>query len=553
MTHYELPANATDDVLRLKIDEVQDNLQSVDMSNCIVADPASLLSLLSRLPDLQSLSCVACPLKPHVLLGHLLTSLQKVSHLRLSFMEDKRDAMEELLKIPRFSFQHGNKQTQIRKLYAEVADHENMIVLSSFLQYCPCVQDLQVHFQQHASPPIDVTAEALFERLRTLEELTITCEVQSSQPSEVLDLPSCRDMQANAVFRKSPTRFNYADLYELAHSPSPLLPHAPVVLLVADGEDLQLSLGAASLSTEWKDLRSLCILHLSHDVDQTAYPVISATYDAAFRDFFDRLSNLVELNVNSVHFGDDADLTKLLNVAAKMQLRALSLAPCGLPKRSAVRMLALALVSIDDLDVRLNRDGRHSSCEYCDRALLVNPADVNGFGTRRSGRLTLSNVPNLVSLDFLGSCPMPDLRFIDVSDQPRFDFKALAQAVRHNDALRSLVVKLPDIDFDIESLKECLPPARALERLCLLSRTKLDTSTAETTVEALAGLLPSIFYVHIHYVDEAHAESAVTWIRLSEGDAEDVPRRGKVIAKKPCIMCSTQTFIALAKPRYRVL
>lgn len=63
-SHYELPANASEDILRLKIDEVKGKLLSLSMSNCIVAQPEGLLSLLPRLQHLRYLSCVACPLKP---------------------------------------------------------------------------------------------------------------------------------------------------------------------------------------------------------------------------------------------------------------------------------------------------------------------------------------------------------------------------------------------------------------------------------------------------------------------------------------------------------
>ncbi|KAL1416101.1 hypothetical protein MTO96_028233 [Rhipicephalus appendiculatus] len=166
----------------------------------------------------------------------------------------------------------------------------------------------------------------------------------------------------------------------------------------------------------------------------------------------------------------------------------------------------------------------------------------------------MSNVPNLASLNFLRSCPVANLRFIDVSDRPRFDFKALASSVRRSNTLRSLVVKLAAINFATESLKKYLCPAKALERVCLLSNTELQPSNAERIVEDMAGQLPSIVYLHIHYVNsETGRDISVTWIRLPEGDAGVQSRRGKVIPGKACIMCSTQTFTALVKPRRRDL
>ncbi|KAH6941643.1 hypothetical protein HPB50_021024 [Hyalomma asiaticum] len=100
-----------------------------------------------------------------------------------------------------------------------------------------------------------------------------------------------------------------------------------------------------------------------------------------------------------------------------------------------------------------------------------------------------------------------------------------------------------------------LCPANALERLCIVTTTKLNASKAKMIVASMGRQLPSIFYLHIHYVDvETRTMTSVTWIRASEGDvAEEWSRPGKVMLGKPCIMCSTQTFVALPKPRCREL
>nr|XP_037285407.1 uncharacterized protein LOC119178322 [Rhipicephalus microplus] len=140
------------------------------------------------------------------------------------------------------------------------------------------------------------------------------------------------------------------------------------------------------------------------------------------------------------------------------------------------------------------------SCTYCNKTLYLDPEDISAYGIG-SGRLTLSNLLSLASLSFLKSCPVANLRFIDVSDIPRFDFKALASAVHHSNTLRSLVVKLKAIDCATEYLTTCLCPVKSLERVCLLSKTELLTSNAERTVEVMAGQLPSILYVHIHCAD----------------------------------------------------
>ncbi|KAL1423451.1 hypothetical protein MTO96_021063 [Rhipicephalus appendiculatus] len=271
------------------------------------------------------------------------------------------------------------------------------------------------------------------------------------------------------------------------------------------------------------------------------------------RDFFATLLNLVELNVSSFHFGDGFDFTGLLDAPALKRIRALSLPPCGLRPKGAVRRLAHGLGDVEDLDVRLNLDGRHKSCRTCAKELVIQPADASAFAIE-SGRLTLSNVPNLVSLDFLRRFWVSHVRYIDDSDKPRFDYRALSSVLRSNGTLRSLVVKMAQVNFYELSFETFLCPGNTLERLCLLTKTRLPSSKAQMVVQAMAHQLPSIFYIHVHYVDiDTDSETSMTWIRRPVGEATGPTSRGNVMQGKPCIMCSTQTFVALAKPLCRQL
>ncbi|KAH7983569.1 uncharacterized protein LOC119392421 [Rhipicephalus sanguineus] len=557
MSSYQLPANASEDVLQLKIDEVQGNLQSLNISNCIVAQPAIMLSLLARLRNLQTLSCIACPLKASFLLDRLLRSLRNVTHLEFSLVDAKDYAREELINIRHLGKVHKGRVTNIRKLYVEIADEENMELLRSFLQYCPHVADLHIHFTHYVRFEFGVVAcLRIVENQSELVAFTFTCEAPStmqSEPTQLLELQYCIDIHGNVVFRTNPKAFSYALLRDLAASPQAVLPLEPAVLVAFETPHLERQLLDAGAHHDWAKLQSLCILLYARSLDETVYPAVDARYNLVLRVFFARLSNLVELNVSSFHFGDGNDFTELLAVSALQQLRALSLPPCGLRHSGAVRRLAVSSGNIEDLDIRVNLDGRHCNCTFCDNELVIEPADASAFRIG-SGRLTLSNLPNLASLDFLQCLQVSHLRFIDVSAKPRFDYTAFSEAVRSNDNLRSLVVKFRDINFRDESFESSLRPAKALEHVCLLTKRELMPEVAEKVVESMALQLPSISYLHIHYVDRGtFTEASVTWIRLPESDTADEPDQGKVMQGKPCIMCSTQTFIALAKPRSREL
>lgn len=553
MSSYGLPTNAGDDVLRCKIAEVGDNLHSLDISNCIVAIPAFLLSVASDLSNLQAISCVACPLKVSLLLDRLLWSFENVTQLEFSLVDGKDDTKEELTKIQCLASVHAGKETNIRKMYVEVSDKHNIRLLMRFLEYCPLLKELHVHFVHEVSPDwCALVCASIARDLPGSGTLTVTCEAPFTAYSDLrqpVDLRYCIKLHGTVVFRKNLRALNFAQLRDLALSPDTTLPLEPVVLVAVDSAELGFLIGI--LQHNWSHLRSLCFLLYAGNIDQSAYPTVRPMHDSALRQFFARLLNLVELNVSSLHFGEGVDFTTLLTAPAMQRLRALSLPPCGLRSEGAVRRLALKLGDVEDLDIRLNMDGRHKKCPSCANELAIDPTDASAFSTG-IGRLTLSNVRNLVSLNFLAHFKMAHLRFIDDSNVPRFGYKALSTALRACEALRSLVIRMSLIEFCVPSFETLLSPVSALERLCLLTKNKLRASYAEAVVEAMASQLPSIFYLHIHYVDvETGSKTSTTWIRLPEGETAGRPSKGKVMSGKPCIMCSTQTFVALAKPRYR--
>ncbi|KAH6941367.1 hypothetical protein HPB50_017106 [Hyalomma asiaticum] len=507
MSSYELPANADEHVLRRKIDEVEGNLLSLNISNCIVAHPSRLLSLLSRLTNLQVLSCIACPLKPSLLLKALLLSLQNLTRLEFSLVETENDAIEELIEIEHFHEEHIGKHTNLSDVYVEVASETNMKVLVSFLRYCPLLIDIHVYVANCI--PSDYVAAwsvAIIESLGEHAIFTLNCESPSTMQSErtqPLDLQTCMDTHGTVVFSKGVNALSYALLSDLATSTKPVFPVEPVVLVAFQSSGLHKELLDAGARYNWSWLQSLCFLLLHTGHHNTVYPVVETRHRTVMRDFFSRLSNIVELNVSCFHFGDGIDITELIPAAVLKRLRALSLAPCALPPNGAVLRLVMDLSNMEDLDIRLHLDGRHGTCRFCAEALTIPPIAASAFHLR-SGRLTLSNIPRLTSFDFLGCLQVSHVRFIADHGlrDPNSAYDAFCKAVCSNRNIRSIVIKLPYIDFRRTSFETSLCPGDALECLCLLAaRSRLRASEAARIVVRLATNLPSAFYVHIHYVD----------------------------------------------------
>ncbi|XP_065305574.1 uncharacterized protein [Dermacentor albipictus] len=559
MTSYELPANAREGMLRLRIEEQGNNLEELNISNCIVANPEDLLWYISGLQTLKTLRSVACPLSASFLLDSLLRSLETVTRLEFSLVDSKEDAEEQLAKVKHINHvtnERRNRETNLREVFVEVEGGENMDLLSAFLAYCPHVTHLHIHVLHPARSDVDLAkCVHIGEKLNNMEVFTLTCEALLPAPPECmqsLNLRNCAGIHGNLLFRVTGNGLNYALLRDLSH---PSIPGEPVVLVAFDAPDLERQLHDAGSQHDWSRLQSLCIVLFSQCPDDTAYPAVGAAYDVALREFFAKFSSVTELNVSSFHFGDGIDFTELLATSALQRLRALCLPPCGMRQRGAVRRLCATISEIEDLDIRLNAGGRHQSCDSCEKQLLIETAHTSVFRVSRGrGRLTLCNVPDLASLSFLGNCQVPHLRFIDVSNNPRHDYNALATAICTNlsRCIRSLVVKFANVNLLDPGFTTSLNDAMSLEHLCLLSSARVQSQVAESIIKSLAQKLGSISYVHIHYVDEAGKEARLTWMRLLDGIAGQ-SHRGKVMAGKPCIMCSTQSFIALSKPRRREL
>ncbi|KAH7935546.1 hypothetical protein HPB52_009675 [Rhipicephalus sanguineus] len=356
MSSYELPAIASECVLRLKIDKVKGNLQSLNISNCIVAQPAGLLSLVPGLHSLDTLSCIACALKTSDLLDLLLSSLQSVTSLEFSLVETANDAAEEVNKIlDVVSVRNGGKAS-VR--FTGVGD----------------------------------------------------------------DLRVVGYGDAGSVARQLRTRLdNHTALWRNC-----MLLAGPMVIVTFSRLDLDRCFTYAGPGRYWGRLKSMCLLYISRHLDDAFYPTVHGGHGPAVRNFIARLTNLVELNVSFVNFDDDINFTTLLHASGLRRPSGLSLPHCGLRHSGAGHRLAIAFRDIEDLDNRLKFEGCHTKCNRCGGQLLVDPEDASLF-CASSNRLTLCNVPNLASLTFLESCPVAHVRLIDISHEPRYDFRALSK------------------------------------------------------------------------------------------------------------------------------
>ncbi|KAH8008782.1 hypothetical protein HPB51_004172 [Rhipicephalus microplus] len=218
-------------------------------------------------------------------LEHLLTSLRNVTHLEFSLMTMKEhDAKEELSSI----LQWAREQRQRRRIHPCCFHHAGFaciarvmaargIVVLRLLVRTPAKHGWKQPLRLRAAPR--KTCQRNFHRPR---------HVDGTRPS----VPS--PIFSDIIFPGT--------IYELPHP--------------------------AGFSGHGSSANGVAFTRVVFTMQKPTCPNVGAPHSAALRLFIGSLCNIVELNVNSLHFDDGIDFTKLLDTPTLLRLRALSLAPC---------------------------------------------------------------------------------------------------------------------------------------------------------------------------------------------------------------------------------
>ncbi|KAH7952861.1 hypothetical protein HPB49_001919 [Dermacentor silvarum] len=533
----------------------------MDITSCILATPDELLRCIWRCTELRSLHCVACPLKACDLLSLLLHRLRKLERLDFSLVA-QCDVDRDISSVRAIAQQaQGLTASSLRSVYAEVRDSSNCNLLEALLAFCPNLSELHVHFVNGDFSYALLRCAEVHGTQSQLNNVTFSSDVPVCLQ---LDIPAALDLQtsmqicANVSYSKSALHtYSCARLVDLAfaHASADLPPQLVVVAVYKD-ELLAQRIRMASRALSWKTVRQLCLVLVPPEPMSTDYPTVGVEYLSFLHEFFVAVvSHVVELNVNSFHFGVDLDLTQLIQNACMNSLRALSVPPCGLSHPSALRRLANKCPRLEELDVRFYRRGRLARCAVCECPFFLHASDVALLNadvpyTRRwLCRLTLSDLPSLASLCFLERCKVEELRLVNCPETLREEYAMLGQFLANNNHLRYLLLQQDWLPFGEQSFLPNLFHLRGLHYLCLLTAASVPDDTATFFLRCLDFLLPCLKVAHVHYRRPTDgAEQRVTWMRSCSATGSQVGR-GVVLRDRPCVLCSTATFIGLAKPQ----
>ncbi|KAH7950277.1 hypothetical protein HPB49_021798 [Dermacentor silvarum] len=537
-------------------------IRELDLTNCILVEPDELPLHIGKCTGLQSLRCVACPIRPSDLLGLMLERLPFLVEVEFSLVSET-DVASEVRHMHQIESQlHGALALNLRRMYAEVSGYHNFKLLSTILRYCPKLEELRVHFVRGTFSNALLECNVILKQRVHLETFTFSSEVPASiqrVPSAPLEFTSCAAVCANVSYQRSSNSWSCVRLRDLAVGcTDPLvLPLQLVVAAVHNTEGTtEEFIRVASIGHVWTNVCQLCLVLFPAEPSSGVYPAAGASYRDSLRDFFTiALKHIVELNISSFHFGPDLDLTELLQDGSLKYLQSFSAPPCGLRRPPALRRLAQNCPDFKELDVRIDRRGSFVRCAVCEGEFFLNPEDMvemnNAAPVFHNGlaRLTLNDVHGRICLWFVEACPAVTVRLSDCPSPLHPDYPSLGHVLAVNSSLRCLVLRHGALPFGDTYLLANLSRIAGLQYLCLLSEASVLDNVAAMSVLALsASLKPHIKCIHVHYRNSAGGtEKRITWMQRA-GAASG----GVLVRDGPCFLCcSTATFIGLAKPLNR--
>ncbi|XP_070380124.1 uncharacterized protein [Dermacentor albipictus] len=537
-------------------------IRELDLTNCILVEPSELPLHIGKCTGLQSLRCVACPLRPSDLFDLMLERLPHLAEVGFSLVAES-DVESEIRHVQQCASETpGALALNIRRMYVEVSGYLNFKLLSALLRYCPNLDELRVHLVRGAFLNALLECNDVLQQCVNLKTFAFSSEVPASNqhlPSTPLNFMSCAAVCANVTYRRSTNSWSCVRLQDLAvGGVGPLiLPQQMLLVAVHHAEGITAEwIRAASLGHFWGEVRQLCLLLFPAQPSIGVYATAGVAYRDSLRDFISVIrEQIVELNISAFHFDADLELTSLLQDGSLEHLQSLSATPCALRRPSALRRLAQLCPEFKELDVRIETQGSFVRCAVCEGEFVLDPGDrlemcdsAPHFHNVLT-RLTLNEVHDRMSLWLIETCPAVSVRLSDCPNPSHPDFPSLGQVLARNSSLSCLVLRHDALPFGEASLLENISRITGLQYLCLLSAAPLQDNAAEVSLLTFTACLnPHIKCVHVHYQNSTRAtEKRITWMKRTGATSG-----GVLVRDGPCFLCcSTATFIGLAKPLNR--
>lgn len=535
------------------------------VANCLLIHPLQLLECVTLLDKLVELDCVNCRLSP----GHLFTviaqSLPALKRLRWSIFDAPRENVLDNLAQCRHV-------RSLLHMYVEICGGTyGYSILSMMLVICVNLDHLHIHAMEGHHIGVFHFCELFIDASMKLKTFTFTSEFTSANTQwcghlvapvcalRRLDFRTTASVCGNMVYPRLPDKTSTCVYVADMVGWEALQIHGDQVTLC-----LRNSLDALAQLTEvtqrpwWSQFQNLTLALLpgSGTTQECVIHYITTAYIKPLQLLFASSTNLVQLNLSFCHFVHQLDWSSLFPSRSVLRIRALALPQCALKTAASVEQLAISCPMLENFDVYPGSiwSSDYPRCSSCHSSFIAfNQDSVQMLcEITRLQRLTLCDVFELGSLDFLSNCHLVELRLSwqatkTVGSTPQ----CIARWLGTNRYLRFLTLRPRNMNLKELCAALSNVDLRSLETMCIISSTPVRPVSVQ---EMLANILTKqilLNTLHVHFCDELRVKKTVTWTSrrlLCQAPQNEQFSNGALLYNAPCPRtCSFSTFIGLTK------
>uniref|UniRef100_A0A6M2D4X4 Putative secreted protein ovary overexpressed n=1 Tax=Rhipicephalus microplus TaxID=6941 RepID=A0A6M2D4X4_RHIMP len=537
-------------------------VKELHFDNCFMTNPSVILHYANICANLTYLSCIGCRVNPAEVLALIIRPLSLLQRIEwtLCGLNEQPTAHRDIALITRQNPE--GHATNLRWMYMELSfiDPDNFII-SSILKRCSVLEELHFHIT-HGShyEAIDQYAVMAKEVVPHVQTFTYSQEeVTCRQPrwpymrfifkQPVNKFKVAASILGNMTINMTADAVNCVFLSDVVGQPEAVLPFEQVLLTIRDPENVSPEeIAEVSTFDCWSKVRSLALTQVPPGRISKQTNVGPALIEP-LGSLFASCRSVTQLNLSSFHFQTKVNCCAI--VASTMpQLQALALTQCGINYKDSVDGLASGCVHLEELDVRVSRDGLSGFCTMCSEPLCISESSMEAL-TKRSQlrRLSLFYVRKVQSFDFIKACRLTKLRVSMVTWTGEENvYQDIGDFLCANTSLSSFtfMYNWPHWEED-EFCREILR-AKHLRILSLYHELRVRDDVVIKLAEKVTSSMPCLEVLHLHYNDMSGADKCLSWI-VNERCHGEQTRSFTVI--KYCLFCDLSTYIGLASAHNR--
>ncbi|XP_065289210.1 uncharacterized protein [Dermacentor albipictus] len=524
----------------------------LDINNCVQLDAVVIGDGLRLCVNLTTLRCINAKVLPSTLLALAANELSKLTCLEWSLYRDRRAHTKLLLNhLKRNEVTLGLQSLQ--RMYVEVAPKK---ALTDFLVYvlkrCPSIVSVHLHEQNRKrqwTRLLRLTLETYVKRKNWKVFTYTTDRVRSTRRIKLSAQDEPPPVANNLIKACRADVIRYGNVSVIQKPRSSVRSCAKLdSCTIPTTEGLTQLLLCLEHPLSWARLRematrngNLCELRALTLVTALGPRAKIIPAEVTLGQFVSACSGLRELNLASFHVGE-FDCCEALSQAVVPHLRSLSLPACALSTSTRLPQLVSASFRLSELDVRGHTSHKSGVCTACgDNSTCTSECLYSLHALCPLERLTLCDLRNVDTLDFLLDCSVAELRLGDLGPWCLRNLPSLSPLQELCSHLRCLTlhsVRLPD---DLRFLNQ-LQPAPSLRRLCVAVR-KVSVDQRAGLLDFLQRTFPNAHTLHVHSLARDGPHFELVWTRLPN---EDV--RTEVLPTDKMQLCRTCDYTGLQKP-----